>query len=920
MKKLFLLDAFALIYRAYYSLGTRFLYNSKGFNTTAVQFFTETLNKLMTQEKPSHLAIAFDTSAPTERHKMVDDYKAGREEMPEDLRISIPIIREIIEAFNIPILELDGYEADDIVGTIAKDAAAKGYTVYMVTPDKDYAQIVDENIFFYKPPNRGKPEEIYGIPEILEKWDIERIDQVIDILGLMGDKVDNIPGVPGVGEKTAIKLLKEFDTIENLLENTDKLKGKLKEKIENNAEQALMSKKLATIIMDVPIKYNFDDFKLVEPNKEKLKALFGDLEFRSLGKRILGDNYNVNQVGQQISMFGDGDDQHTEVKESGKTIENTEHNYICVNDDKAIDTLLKDLLKQKIVCFDTESTGLDANEAELVGLSFAWKKGEAYYVPVSDKRKEAVERLHRFKAFFENEKIVKIAQNIKYDLLLLKWYDIEVKGNLEDTMLIHYLVEPELRHNMTYLSESYLGYSPVSIESLIGKKGKNQGSMRDVELKKIPEYAAEDADITLQLFEILNPSLKENKLTKVYDKVEMPLVNVLTQMEYNGVNLDVPFLKKYSEELGSSLLETRDKIYDQANLEFNIDSPKQLGTVLFESMEIPYKGKKTKTGQFSTNEETLQKLADEHAIVKDILKYRGLTKLKSTYVDALPNIVNPKTNRIHSSFNQAVAATGRLASHNPNLQNIPIRTEAGKKVRKAFIPSDNNHLLLSADYSQVELRLIASLSDDTAMIDAFNNGIDIHTVTASNVYKVALEDVDTTMRRNAKTVNFGIIYGISAFGLSQRLNIPRKEAKELIENYFAMYPKLKEYMNGNIEFAKKNGFVETVMGRKRKLKDINSANRTVRGFAERNAINSPIQGSAADLIKLAMINVYEKMKRKKLKSKLILQVHDELVFDVLKSEKEVMEKLVVDEMSNALKLKVPLLVDYGIGENWLEAH
>ena len=927
-KKMLLLDAMALIYRAYYGLGDNFLFNSKGMNTTAISLFTDSLNRFITKEQPTHIAIAFDTHAPTERDKLVDDYKANRQEIPEDLLNSIPYIKEILKGFKIPILELDGYEADDIIGTLAKKAGSEGYTVYMITPDKDYGQLVNENVFMYKPPYRGKPEEIYGVPEILAKWDIERVDQVIDMLGLMGDKVDNIPGIPGVGEKTACKLLKQFNTIENLLENTDQLKGKLKEKVIEHAELALVSKQLATIILDVPVDYNFDDFILEEPDKESLSAIFAELEFRTMGKRILGDSYNVNLSGgksNQRDLFSQGDanepiEESAEPENAGKTLADVPHEYICVKTETEIKKLAKHLNKQKLICFDTETTGIDANEAELVGLSFAVEATKAWYIPVDEDMEKAKQTVAHFKTVFENEKITKVAQNIKYDILMLKWYGIEVKGTLEDTMLAHYLLEPEMRHNMTFLAESYLHYTPVAIEELIGKKGKKQGSMRDADLEKITEYAAEDADITLQLFHYLKPKVKEQQLEKLYNEVEVPLVPVLAEMEYNGVLIDKDFLNQYSKELTEDIFNIREKIYKEVGEEFNLDSPKQLGTMLFGKMEIPYKGKKTKTGQYSTNEETLLKLAEEHPIVNEILEYRTSNKLKSTYVDALPMLINPRTGRIHSSFNQAVAATGRLSSNNPNLQNIPIRTEKGRRVREAFIPRSDDFVMLSADYSQVELRIIAALSEDETMIQAFKDGIDIHKVTASKVYKVKVDEVDDTMRRNAKTVNFGLIYGISAYGLSQRLKIKRKEAQTLIDEYFTEYPFIKKYMESMKAFAREHGYVETILGRRRKLKDINSRNATVRGFAERNAVNSPIQGTAADLVKVAMIKIHQVMQERNLQSKLILQVHDELVFDAHKSEVDELRDIVVENMGNAIPMAVPLVVDSGLGAHWLEAH
>jgi len=929
-KKLFLLDGFALIYRAFYSLGKNFLYNSKGQNTTAVRGFTTTLVDLIKKENPTHIALVMDAPGPTDRAVEYEFYKANREAMPEELRASLPYIRKVAEGFRIPILEVPGYEADDVIGTMAKDAEKEGYQVFMVTPDKDYGQLVSENIFMYKPPFRGKPREIYGIPEILEKWDIVRIDQVIDILGLMGDAVDNIPGIPGVGEKTAIKLLKQFDTMEGLLENTDQLKGKLKEKVEANVEQAKISKHLATILLDAPIAFEYDDLVLEKPDSEILAPLFAEMEFRTLGKRILGDEYSVNQevqpsTGQQ-SLFAS----HNEVNASlfdgaetttGSTLDTTPHDYKMVDTPESRAALLKDIMAQKAVCFDTETTSVDPNNCEIVGIAFSWKKSKAFYVPLPENQEETQAIINEFKPFFEDENIVKIGQNLKYDIVALMWHGIECKGKVLDTMLQHYLIETDMRHNMDILAETYLGYTPVSIESLIGKKGKKQGSMRDVAPEKVTEYAGEDADITYQLHEKFTPVLAENKLDKLYDKVEGPVVKVLAEMEYNGVNLDVGFLENYTTELKTDILEYRTSIHEDAGMEFNIDSTKQLGEVLFDHLKIPYKGKKnTKSGWYSTSEEVLLKIADDHAIVGKILEYRGINKLLNTYVEALPKLINPKTNRVHTTFNQAVAATGRLSSTNPNLQNIPIRTERGRKVRKAFIPRDENHILLAADYSQIELRLIAEISNDTNMKQAFIDGVDIHSATAAKVFGVDLEAVDKDMRRSAKMVNFGIIYGISAFGLSQRLGIPRKEAKALIEGYFATYKGIERYMTDVVELAREKGYAETIMGRRRYLKDINSSNGTVRKFAERNAINSPIQGSAADLIKLAMIDVHNEMKRRELKSKMILQVHDELLFDAHKNELEELTDLVKDKMANAFKLDVPLVVDAGTGQNWLQAH
>ncbi len=928
-KKLFLLDAFALIYRAYFAFSRNPLINSKGVNTSASTGFTNTLWDLITKEAPTHLAVVFDAPGPTDRAKEHEFYKANRQEMPEDLRASIPHIKEIVAAMKIPMLQLEGYEADDLVGTIAQKAEADGATVYMVTSDKDFGQLVTENVFLYKPPFLGRPRAILGPKEVKERWDIEDVSQVIDILGLMGDASDNIPGIRGVGEKTASKLLKQFGSIENLLENTDQLKGKLKEKVENGREDALISKKLATIIIDAPIEYDFDSYLIEEPDKQRLQKIFEELEFRTISKRILGHDFSKPlsakkvAAGTQLDLFG-GSVEIAAKKEdptsSAKTLSDTKHDYKLIDTPTKRASLLKKLLKQKVVAFDTETTGIDANEAELVGISFSYKVGEAFYVPVPEDQKEAQAIVAEFREFFESEKVAKVGQNIKYDMLMIKWYGVAVKGKIEDTMLAHYLLEPDMRHNMDLLSETYLDYKPVSITELIGPKGKKQKSMRDIPVKTVCEYAAEDADVTLQLYEKFAPSIKKNELDSLYHDVELPLVPVLAEMEYNGIALDNEFLEKYSVELEGSIDGIKKAIFEMAEVEFNMDSPRQLGEVLFGKMGLPYKGRKTKTGQYSTNEATLSALAGKHAIVDEILNYRELNKLKSTYVDALPKLLNPRTNRIHSSFNQTVAATGRLSSNNPNLQNIPIRKESGRKVRRAFIPRDKDHLLLAADYSQIELRIIAALSGDQNMIEAFKAGHDIHRATAARVYNMPMDDVDSDMRRHAKMVNFGIIYGISAFGLGQRLGIRRTEAGVLIEEYFKQYPDIKKYMDQSIEGAKEKGYVTTILGRKRFLRDIHSGNATVRGFAERTAINTPIQGSAADMIKMAMIKVHKAMQAAKMESKMLLQVHDELVFDARKDELEDLKELVRENMSSAIKIDVPIEVSMGIGDDWLEAH
>ena len=923
-KKLFLLDAMALIYRAYFAFSKNPRINSKGMNTSAVLGFANTLYDILKNEKPSHIGVAFDTMAPTIRKEGYDDYKANREKMPEDLAISIPYIKQLLEGFNIPILSVDGYEADDVIGTLAKEAEQAGFLTYMMTPDKDFGQLVSENIFMYKPARMGNKAEIWGVKEVCERYGIQRPEQLIDILGLWGDASDNIPGVPGIGEKRAKELISQFGSIENLLKNTDKLKGKLKENLEKYADQALVSKELATIMLDVPIEFKPEALKMSEPDKEALKKLFDELEFRRFAQRFFTDMSLKNDESQpvQAELFKSGEAEtleETQTKEI-KTLQNTPHEYYLVNDEKEARKLASLLEKQKSVCFDTETTGLDPNNSELVGISFSVKPHEAWYVPVPENYHDAVKRVAVFKDFFENKKIEKVGQNIKFDIAVLKWYDIGVKGPLFDTMIAHYLLQPDMRHNMDYLAETYLHYRPVPIENLIGKKGKNQGSMRDVDAKIIKEYAAEDADITLQLKAVFEPQLKETGTLKLFEEIEMPLVPVLASMEAEGVKLDIKALNDYSLELEKDILKIEQKIYELAGTEFNIASPKQLGEVLFEKLKISEKPKKTKTGQYSTGEEILVKLVNKHPIIEYILEYRSLAKLKSTYVDALPLLVSKRDNRLHTSYNQAVTATGRLSSNNPNLQNIPVRTEKGREIRKAFIPRNSEYVLFAADYSQIELRIIAHLSEDKNMTEAFRHNKDIHTDTASKVFGIPPEEVTTEMRRKAKMVNFGLIYGISAFGLSQRLGIPRKEAAEIIENYFKQYPGIKNYMEKQIQFAREHGYVETIMGRRRYLKDINSANGPVRGFAERNAINAPIQGSSADMIKIAMIRIFEAFNKQKLRSKIILQVHDELVIDTFKEELEQVQQIVKDKMENALKLRIPVVVDMNTGNNWLEAH
>ncbi len=953
-KKLFLLDAFALIYRAYFAFSNNHRINSKGVNTSAVLGFTNTLMEVLKKEKPSHIAVVFDTSEPTVRHVEFAEYKAGREPMPEDLSASIPYIIKLIEGFNIPVLYSNGYEADDVIGTLAKKAELHGFTTYMMTPDKDFGQLVSDNIFIYKPARLGNGMEIMGVKEVCKKWDIENVNQLIDILGLMGDKVDNISGIPGVGEKTAIQLIKDFGSIENLLQNTDKLKGKLKEKVEQNVDKAIQSKWLATIICDVPIDFNEKELELKEPNKAVLIELFTELEFRRLAEQMnlspaLSEGEGVptrksppikktNPV--QTNLFAVEDNEiitaeqeflsqnipdETEATVRSETsllkIDMVPHAYHLIDTKEKREHLIAELNKQSEICFDTETTGLDVNQAELVGISFAFKPFEAYYIPVPENFDDAQLLVNEFKLLFENENITKIGQNIKYDLAILKRYDIEIKGKLFDTMVAHFLIQPDMRHNMNVLAETYLNYSPVSIETLIGKKGKEQLGMRSVPIEEIKEYAGEDADITLQLKNIFDPMLIAAQTKKLFDEIEIPLIPVLAAMEAEGIALDKNALNELSVELKKDILIMEAEIQQLAGTTFNVSSPKQVGQILFEVLRIVEKPKKTKTGQYATGEDVLMKLVAKHEIVGKILDYRELVKLKNTYVDTLPELVNPRTGRIHTSYNQVVAVTGRLSSDNPNLQNIPIRTERGREIRKAFIPRNENYILLSADYSQIELRIIAELSKDAGMIEAFLSGQDIHKATAAKVYNVNLEEVTSDMRRNAKMVNFGIIYGISAFGLSERLNIPRKEAAAIIENYFAKYPGIKTYMDESIEIAREKGYVETIMGRRRYLRDINSSNQTVRGYAERNAINAPIQGSAADMIKIAMINIHHDFKTQNLKSKMLLQVHDELVFDVWTEELDLVKSIIENRMKNAIPhLSVPMEVGMGVGRNWLEAH
>jgi len=924
-KKLFLLDAMALIYRAYFALNKNPRINSKGLNTSAILGFANTLLDVLRNEQPSHIGIAFDTQAPTVRVEEYAEYKANRERMPEDIALAIPYIIELIEAFNIPVLKVDGYEADDVIGTLAKKAEKSGFEVFMMTPDKDFGQLVSKNISMYKPARKGNKPEILGVDEICLKYKIQEPEQLIDILGLWGDASDNIPGVPGVGEKTASKLIAEFGSIENLLLNTCKLKGKMKENVENFSDQAVMSKQLATIILDVPIDLDVDALHYGNPDKEALVELFAELEFRTFAQRIFKpateeptEEISPEEKSDSGDLFSSAG---VEVPlENLLDINEADHSYMPVESRDSCLKLIQKLTKAGSFCFDTETTGLDANDTELVGVSFSIRKGEAWFVPVPENYQEALELLSEFKTLFKNEQIGKTGQNLKFDMSVLKWYDVEVRGKLFDTMIAHYLLEPDLRHNMDFLAETYLRYRPVPIESLIGKKGKNQGSLRTVIPALLKDYACEDADITLQLKEVFEPMLKESGTMDLFTGIEMPLVPVLVSMEAEGVKLETTALKEFSSELQEGISKLDAEIKQLAGVEFNIASPKQLGEVLFEKLKVTDKPKLTKTRQYSTGEDVLLRLAEKHPIIDKILDYRSLTKLKSTYVDALPKLINQRDRRIHTSYNQAVAATGRLSSNNPNLQNIPIRTPKGREIRKAFVPRNDDYTLLAADYSQIELRIIAELSEDTNLIETFVSGQDVHTATAARIFGVSPDSVTADMRRSAKTVNFGIVYGISAYGLSERLNIPRKEAADIITQYFAKYPGVKSYMDHTIDFARKHGYVETMMGRRRYLRDINSSNATVRGYAERNAINAPVQGSSADMIKIAMINIHESIRREGMNSKMILQVHDELVFDAHKKELDLLKKLVEEKMCSAIQMSVPVVVDMSIGDNWLEAH
>jgi DNA polymerase I len=924
--KLYLLDAYALIYRAYYAFIKNPRVNSKGLNTSAIFGFCNSLFDVINNNKPGHLAVAFDPSGLTFRSTDYAEYKANREETPNDIKLSIPYIKSIVKALRIPVLEIEGYEADDVIGTIAKKAERAGYITYMMTPDKDYGQLVSENIFIHKPARMGNDSEILGVAEVCKRFEIENPLQVIDLLGLMGDAVDNIPGVPGVGEKTAIKLIKQYGSIENIYENINDQKGKLKENLENNKEKAFLSKKLATIILDVPVDFEPDKLIMEKPDADKLKEIFSELEFKTLAARILGEKPTAIITKEfQTDLFSGNNTEEIIGEATVSTselndINTVEKNYKIIDTKDKRENFIELLLKQKSVCFDTETTGLEAYEAELVGISFSFKENEGYYLPIPENQTAAKFIVTELQPFFNNINILKIGHNLKYDVTILKNYGIEISMPMFDTMLAHYLIQPDMRHGMDYLSEVYLKYKPVSIETLIGKKGVSQKSMRQVGLEEISKYAAEDADVTYQLYKKFLPLLIASGSKALFDDIEMPLMPVLADMEKEGVKIDIDVLKSSSKEIDIDIVALEKSIYEIAGVTFNIASPKQLGEVLFDRMKIMEKAKKTKTGAYATNEETLIKLADKHPIINYLLDFRELKKLKSTYIDSLPLLVSKTDNRIHTTYMQAVASTGRLSSQQPNLQNIPIRTQKGKEIRKAFVPKNDDYTLLSADYSQIELRIIAELSGDEGMLDAFVKGEDIHNATASKVFDLPIEKVTKEMRNQAKTVNFGIIYGISAFGLSQRINISRTEAANLISQYFLKYPGIKKYMEENVQKARENGYVETIMKRKRYLPDINSANAVVRGFAERNAINAPIQGSAADMIKIAMIKIQTVFKKNNYKSKMILQVHDELVFDTHITEVDIIKPIIIENMQNAIKLKVPIIAEVGTGKNWLEAH
>lgn len=921
MQKLFLLDAYALIYRSYYAFIKNPRINSKGMNTSAIIGFCNTLNEVLQKEQPSHIGVAFDPHGPTFRSEAFPEYKAQREETPEDIRKAIPIIKDILKAYNIPILQVDGYEADDVIGTLAKKADSIGVRTYMLTPDKDYGQLVTENVSIYRP-RHGGGYEVMGPKEVTEKYGIPSTDQVIDLLALMGDSADNFPGCPGVGEKTAVKLINEFGSVSQLIERSSEIKGKLREKVEEHVEDIKMSYFLATIKTDVPIDLNMDALKLVDPNEEELGKLFTELEFKSLADRILKKPQKAQiPVNGQLDLFAEfpADGAKLSENSSFESLKTTKHDYKLVDNEEDLLKLRDYFLTNEILSLDTETTSTNPIDAELVGLSFAVKEFEAFYVPIPANREEALRIVNIFKGVYENTKILKIGQNLKYDLEVLRNYDIELKGRMWDTMIAHYLIQPELHHNMDYMAEIYLNYQTIHIDELIGPKGKSQRSMRDLLPSQVYEYAAEDADITLRLKNKLEPELKKYDCEDLFYNIEMPLMPVLAEMEMNGVCLDTESLKETSTILTNRMLEIEQRIYELAGGQFNIASPKQVGEILFDKLKIVEKAKKTKTGQYVTSEEVLQQLKNKHEIVSDILEHRGLKKLIGTYIDALPKLINPRTGHIHTSFNQTITATGRLSSSDPNLQNIPIRGEDGKEIRKAFIP-EPGCLFFSADYSQIELRVMAHLSKDPQMIEVFREGKDLHAATAANIYKKPIEEVTRDERTKSKRANFGIIYGITVFGLAERLDIPREEAKMLIDGYFQTFPQVHDYMEKSKEIARQQGYVTTLFGRRRYLPDINSHNATVRGFAERNAINAPIQGTAADIIKVAMIRIFNRFKAEGIRSKMILQVHDELNFSVYPEEKESVEKIVLEEMQSAITLAVPLVADSGFGQNWLEAH
>ena len=922
-KNLFLLDAYALIYRGYYAFIKNPRINSKGTDTSAILGFMNSLFEIIRTQNPDYLAVAFDKGGSVTRSEMFEEYKSNRDKTPEPILVAIPYIKEILEGMKIPILEKEGFEADDIIGTVAKDAEENNFKVYMVTPDKDFAQLVSDNIFLCKPARMGNSMEIWGVDEVKDKFEVESPDQVIDYLGMMGDSVDNIPGLPGVGDKTAKKFIKQYGSLENLLQNAHEVTGKLGEKIIENKELGVLSKKLAKIILDVPIDYNLDEFKLSDPDKEIVLKVFDELEFRRIKEtffKIFGTNSNqLEEKGAEV-VQGDLFSETYNLESNKDSLNDSKSIYQRIESFEELKLLVEKMMKQEIVAFDTETEGLNALETDIVGISFSWQKGIGYYLPIKNNKSAHEKSFEILRPFFESTEIIKVGHNIKFDIQVLHKYNVKVSSPIYDTMVAHYLINPDMRHNLDTLSESYLNYSPISIESLIGKKGKNQISMRDVSIDKITDYASEDADITLQLKSIFDKEIEVNNLGKIFYDIEIPMINVLSEMETEGIKIDTSYLEKLDKEFEEDLEKLKKEIFKKSGEEFNLNSPKQLGEILFDKLKLVSKPKKTKTGQYSTSEEVLSSLANDHKIIEDILEWRSLDKLQNTYVKSLPNEVSSLTNRVHSSFNQTVTTTGRLSSNNPNLQNIPIRTANGQKIRRAFIPRGSDYILMAADYSQIELRVIASMSNEKNMIDAFVNNQDIHTMTASKIYNVDPENVTREQRGNAKTVNFGIIYGVSAFGLSQQTDLNRSESKVMIDNYFLNYPGLKKYMSDQIDFARNNGYVETIMGRRRYLQNINSQNNMLRSSSERNAINAPIQGSAADIIKIAMININSELKKQSLKSKMLLQVHDELVFDVHKSEKDQIKDIVKTTMESAVKLKVPLKIDLEFGKNWLEAH